>query len=292
MQSRVHLAVVDVVGQRHRPVRGIFIGSQFVPPGARQGGAVGVTLGQPAVPGLPPLVKGAQVLEEVAEIALVDHRKPGQGRLVGVAALRVGIHMIEQGSAELLPVLVCAGVDRHQDFERVHRHFAVAVDPDLAPRHAPGDKQVGGQVDAAFDERGHEVVELIELLRVERGRWTLALGQFALVMVEAQGVVAQPDKTVRQPIGFRFRDEVRAETEVHAVEPTWRPFRTFEGKVTVLVHDHPPMPARGRIDKTHRREVQSGAGLDVQIRLERNPVPAGGQGDRGRGFRGVEGQGG
>ncbi len=125
-----------------------------------------VTGGQEMVPrDLPiaghPLVQAAQV---VARVALVDHRQPGNGGILGVGQSGVGIDVREQVAGEGLPVLERPLVHGHQHLEAVHAEVALGALPYLAGEDRAGDEQVGRHVDAALLQRRQQVVELIELI--------------------------------------------------------------------------------------------------------------------------------
>ena len=205
--ARAQFAVVDVVrAGRPSPWRGLRRRRARCPRRLARAARSGYALRSQRFQACCHSGKVRRSLQEIAEVALVDHREPGERGFVRVAAFGVGVHVVEQRAAELLPVLERARVHRDQDLEGVHRHLAIPVHADLAPRHAARDEQVGGQVEAASDEGGHEVIELLEPSRVQCA-WSgvLALSQVAFVMVDAQGVVAQPNQALGQAIRFLVR---------------------------------------------------------------------------------------
>ena len=162
-------------------------------------------------------------------------------------------------------------MELHERLERVHRDRAVAVDSAGAPRDVPAHEEVGREVDAARDQLGGEEVEAVRLLRVERGGIGRPPREPAVVVVEAHRVVAGAREALRRAARGVVVGEVRVEAEVDAVEALRDAGPALELEVRAA-RDDAAVRAGGGVVRDDVREVERGAGLDVRVDGDRNPV--------------------
>ena len=119
-------------------------------------------------------------------------------------------------------------MQERQRLEFVVFRESVAVDAHLAPRDAARDIEVGRGVEALLGAFGEKVVELLHRHGVEGA---VALPAFrgipvaapaanaAVVVVEADRVVAERGEAVREAVGGRVFQNVQVHADVDAVEP-------------------------------------------------------------------------
>ena len=211
---------------------------------------------------LPPGFAHALVLRRLAspaheEPALVDERDERERRLVLVRAARVRV------------------VERAERLEELHVHEAVAVHADVPPLDhvVARDEEVRREVEALADGRREQVVELVHVLLAEREAVGAALHRAAVVVVEADRVVAEALETRDHHLGLLVRGEVRRAAEVHAVEAHGLAGTPLELEVAARVL-HPAVLAGRRVGEAHAREVERAPGLDLLAVGERDPVRA------------------
>ncbi len=131
-----------------------------------------------------------------------------------------------------------------------------------------------------FDERGKEIIQLVELLGIQLRPIPLAFGQLALVMVESHGVVTQSRQSIGQTIRLLVRHVLCRKTEVHTVESRGLSGLTVETERTVRASPQPTVFTSRSVLQMQLGEVQCRTGLDIQFQLERQPLFPGDNGDR------------
>ena len=244
-------------------------------PSLDQGLPVRIALAQPAVPGLPPIRVVFGNIVEIPQIAFVDQGQPGQGRFFRIGFAGIGIFVRQQGAGKLLPVGAGGRHDRHHHLEFIHAEIARLVYPQFFPGNRPGNKKIGGQIDTAADAGGGQVVELIQPLRIKVGGPAAAVEQIPFIMMQAQGIVSQPDESVGQPVGLVMRQILGAETEIDPAEPPSFIGTVGKGKMAIRSHHDPAMAARRRLLENRRRKIQGGTGHDLRRILEGDPLRPG-----------------
>ena len=81
---------------------------------------------------------------------------------------------------------------------------------------------------------GKQIIQLIELLRIQLSPVALTVRQLGFVMMEPHGVVTQSGQPISQLVCLLV-GEVCRETEVHTIEPLWSARLVVEGKGPVTV---------------------------------------------------------
>jgi hypothetical protein len=154
------------------------------------------------------------------EGVFVEHADADQGGVGGPGEAGVGVLVGEEFSGKCGP----GGESGFGDGDEVlDFHFdALAEVRDFGGGKAAHRVHVDVDVEAAFFESGKEVVDAVELGGVEvvtgGGVAFLLVDEFAVVVVEADGVVAGAGKAVGEGIGLGAGWEVGVEAEVDAVK--------------------------------------------------------------------------
>ena len=165
---------------------------------------------------------------------------------------------------------------RAQRLEELLRHRPVAVHAYVSPRDGRGgarNEEVGCEVESFARGGGEEVVEPVHFLRVER-KAVLAAGDRAAVMVvQADRVVAEALQAHHQRVRDRVRREVGRETQGHAVEAHGLPRTPLKLEVSADV-PHPAVFAGRGVREAHAGEIQCAARLDLPAVFDGDPVVA------------------
>ena len=174
--------------------------------------------------------------------------------------------MLQKGPRPLAPVLEGAVVKADVRLVELLLHVAVAVDADVAPLDGPRHVEVGGHVEAGLVAPGEEVVQLV-------AGAVLVFGPHAVVVVDADGVVAATHKAFDEAVGHVVVGVVRGEAEVDAVEALSDAGQAFELEPPVDGAEPAVLPGWGVL-KAHAGEVEGAAGNDVLAVFERDPFVA------------------
>ena len=262
-----------------------------VPPASLLGEGVGVGGGirardgrvrllDPLAPKWPELRDSVETRD--AAVDFVDKHEHRHRRLLGEAAPRVGILVREEVARKRAPVPEGILLRHHEQFHVLHvvRH-SIAVHAEVAPCDASRDEEVGREVDALADARGHQRVEPVDGVPRERagfrprGTCRLPRGEglrpSVVVVVDANRVVAEAYETVRQPLDFVVRETECRVAEVDAVEPRRDSGTALELGVAVP-REETAVPARRGVAQDDRREVERATRLDVGFVLDPDPV--------------------
>ena len=160
-------------------------------------------------------------MEAHEESSLINQGEQRHARLILVHASCVRILVFEKLPGKLAPVLECRLEASHQTLEKIHAHFALAVYSQFAPGNTARHVHVGGDVEPLFDGLGQQVIQTVAHLRV-------ALSPDVVMMVDADGVVAQTHQSVSKQVGHLMRGIIGREAQVYAIEtagPSWFLFK-------------------------------------------------------------------
>ena len=253
-------------------------------PGARRLLALLVEKPRPQ-PGEAKFGDGARRLEVLVPETLVLRAERDQRRLVGKRPPRVGVHVRQEEAREVAPVAEAA---LGRELDGLHRRVAVAVDAQVPPRRATRDVEVGREVDAARNALRDEAVELVERGFVRHQHAVFVAGERTVVVVDADGVVAEAEDALgqRRRLFGRFR-EVGGLAKVDAAE-TLRDARQSLELGVVADAPQPAVFSRGGVAGDDAREVERRAGKDVLAVFHRHPAAAVGD-NRRAGAREPEG---
>ena len=212
-------------------------------------------------------------LPGVVDVAFVDQAERNQRRIVFQRHAGIGVDVGEPVARKGFPVLH-RGVEQErqrleggarQPFVRELRDFPLAE----GARHV----QIGGHIDAALFAAGDQVVELVELGRVEVGRGGAgALGKPAVVVVQPHRVETGGGHAVCEPLRPLLVEVLGRGAEVGAVETDRHAGAVPELHSAVADH-HRAVFAGGSIEAAG--EIHRGAGPDVLAIGDLLPVAAG-----------------
>ena len=251
-----------------------YVDDRTVRPDARPGAGVSFArLGDELRPlfGDPELGHGAHALEVLVEQALVLGAQEDQRRLVGQRTPRVGVHVPEEEPREVAPVPESA---LGRELDGLHHRAAVPVDAEVAPRGAARDVEVGREVETALHARRKEAVELVHVLRDRDESPVLVARERPVVVVDADGVVAEPEDALGEPFRLlgRFR-EAGGLAEVHAVEALRHAGQSLELDVVADGAQEALFPGGGVV-RDDAREVERRAGQDRLAVIHPHPAAA------------------
>ncbi len=232
----------------------VFVGLQFSAPGSGQRPSILVAGGKPLVPGDRPLQDRLDILPVVPEVAFIDHREPAKRRFIGPAFARIRAHMLQQLAREVLPIPKGRFVHRHENLELIHRDCALGHLHLLCPDRTRN-VQVRRYVDAALGACGHQIVKLVQRLRLP-AKPRLAIGQRALIVMDADRIVPQANQAIAKPIHLLPRQVQGAKAEVHSIETLGLIRCLFKGKVAIGGNNHSAILAGRSFGKSHPRKVQ------------------------------------
>ena len=158
-------------------------------------------------------------------------------------------------------------------------HVAVAVDADVAPRHRPRHVEIGRHVEARFVAAGEQVVEFVDVVgkgrglcpRTPGGATGIRLRPHAVVVVDADGVVAAAHESLHEAVGHVVIRVVGGEAEVDAIEALLHAWQAFELEVSANGLE-PAVPSGGGVLEAHAGEVERAAGNHVLLVVEAHPV--------------------
>ena len=177
--------------------------------------------------------------------------------------------MIQEFTRERQIVLEGTLVEKDQLLEVLHADDAVTVDAAGAIRNLTRDEKVGREIDTARDAGVQQVVEFRHAFGQD-ARAVRLVAEHALIVMDAQRIVARTNEAVDQLFGGGCAHVIRREAEVDAVETLGDAglLREFE---VLSAADDASVFARGRFNPSKRREVERRARHDLRRILHRHP---------------------
>ena len=162
----------------------------------------------------------ADVFDDVDDKGiLVDHADVEERGILPPGHSRVGVYMFEHCSGEILEVVT--------DFRiELHRAFVVAAAFDFRAEFVQF-SQVGlaavvkfrDQIDPAFFHRIDQIVQLVAFAFInDEISIRVRFGDIRVIVVDAQGIVAERSQPFGEHVGLLMRKEKAAHAEIGSVE--------------------------------------------------------------------------
>ena len=206
------------------------------------------------------------------EVSLIDQRKRDQRRFILERDPGVGIDVREPVARKRHPVLQCGIEQIRQRLERGTRQPFVWKLRNLPLRKRTRHIKIGGHVNAPFLKAGDQIVELIELLRIESGGTLFrAHRQTAVVMVQPDRIETKSGHPVSELLRPLLRKILRTGAEIGPIETNRLIGSIPERQLSVADHHRTVFPGR-RIEAAG--EIQRGPWQHILAVPDRLPVPS------------------